>query len=146
MADTKKKLAAGGKLYRFACVAALVGLVGTVICSVMSTQYNLNNFQNVLIAGAAAVLLIVIAQWAPTKLGNYDLLSTICALGAIAASGVVLRQLIMDRATLAAGLFTYDSANNTGWSVFYVTVVGLAGYLLAIFALIIGSFLKGVKE
>ena len=54
--------------------------------------------------------------------------------------------MILERILMIAGLFSYNSQNMTGWSVFYAIVVCAVALVIANVALIIGAFTKSVKE
>ena len=86
------------------------------------------------------------AIWSPTKFGNHDFISTAAVVGAIALFSAVIGAMILERILMIAGLFSYNSQNMTGWSVFYAIVVCAVALVIANVALIIGAFTKSVKE
>jgi hypothetical protein len=47
---------------------------------------------------------------------------------------------------LVAGLFSFNAANEAGWSVFYVSVGAWACLLLGCVLLVASGFMKSVKE
>lgn len=143
MANKKKAL--GFYLNAVACIAAIIGLVAMVISSTMSTANALNGFVSLTAMAVIAVVLTIIAVVSPTKNGNFDYLSTISIVAAIALLTVVIGSMLNERILLMSGLFSYNSANTAGWQVFYAMVVAVAGFLVAIVCMIIGAFNKSVK-
>lgn len=146
MADFMKKQSIGFWFSAIAIVAAIVGLIGMLVSNGVTTAYALANIGTLVLCCILGVALVCASAVAPVKLGNHNFVSAGCILLAIAAFGYVLNGLIMPRILLIAGLFSYDSVNVPGWSVFYAMVVGIVGLVVAILALIIGSFVPSVKK
>ena len=144
--EGKKRKAAGFWFSIIAFVAALVGLAGMYFCSSMYAAYAYKTINMMLIYGGTAAVLILISALLPsTRLGNHNVLTAIFVWAAIGLMMSVVGTMILDRILMIAGLFSYNSQNTIGWQVFYVTVVGVAGYLVSCLALIIASFTKTVK-
>lgn len=138
----------GAALY-FNCIAAIAGIVGIVamlVSSNIDTAYAYHGLVKLVLFGVAGVVLALVAIAAPNKLGNHDILSTASVIGAVIFNASLIGGMINQRTLLVAGLFSYNSQNMVGWSVFRATVVAIAALLVAVIALIIGAFTKSVKE
>ena len=142
----KRKKTAGAYLCGLAAILGIVGIVAMFLSHNIDTAYAYKTVMNMLAMGAGAVVLCLLAMWFPTKLGNHDILSTICVIGAIALFMAVVGTMISDRVLMVAGLFSYNSQNMVGWRVFYATVVGVGAYVLSCLILIISAFANSVKE
>ena len=57
----------------------------------------------------------------------------------------VVGTMVSDRVLMIAGLFSYNSQNMVGWSVFYATVTGAVAFVLGCLLLIVASFMKNAK-
>lgn len=97
-------------------------------------------------AGFAGVVLCALAIFAPSRWGNFDMLGSVSILGAIALYCYTLGAAVAQRVMLIAGLFSFNAANEAGWSVFYVSVAAWVCLLLGCVLLIISGFVKSVKE
>lgn len=142
---TRKK-SAGFFLCCLAALAGLVGVVAMVISSRIDTAYAYRSLNQLMMMGAGGVVLCLLAMWAPTKLGNHDVISTLSVIGAIGLYMTVLGTMISDRVLMVAGLFSYNSQNMVGWRVFYATVVSGAAFVIASVVLIISAFTSSVKD
>ncbi|MBQ9189832.1 MAG: hypothetical protein IJ138_10945, partial [Clostridia bacterium] len=78
--------------------------------------------------------------------GNHDYISTVAVVAAVALFMAIVGTMILDRILMIAGLFSYNSQNMTGWSVFYATVTSAVALVIACLALIIGAFTPSVKK
>lgn len=146
MSDFMKKQSIAFYLNAIALVLGIAGLVLTIVSSTITAAYSYNALGLMIVLGVAGIVLCVGAIYAPNKLGNHNLVSAICTLGAIGAYWAVIGNIILDRVLLVSGLFSYNAHNKIGWTVFYVSVAAIACLLVAILMLIVGSFLKSVKE
>lgn len=129
-----------------AAILGIAGLISTVLCSTKSSAHALPTLTMLVVGSVAAILLIGVALWSPAKNGNHDPICAVAVLGAIAIFSVVIGNIISERVILISGLFSYNSGNMVGWSVFYVSVAAIVCYVAAVLLLIVGSFLKSVKE
>lgn len=141
-----KNFRIGSWLNLFAAVAGIVGLVAVIVSNNISSAYALKNTGLVTVMAVGGILLALVAIWSPTKFGNHDFISTAAVIGAIALFSAVIGSMILERILMIAGLFSYNSQNMTGWSVFYAIVVCAVALVIANVALIIGAFTKSVKE
>lgn len=140
-----KKQGAGFYFNALAVVTGLAALIAMVASSTMSQAYALNSFPLFVVGAAAGILLIAAAVYAANRWGNYDYVSTISIVAAVALFSAVIGGIIMNRILLISGLFSWNSANMVGWDVFYTSVASIVCYVVSILLLIIGSFLKSVK-
>lgn len=141
-----KNFRIGSWLNLFAAVAGIVGLVAVIVSNNISSAYALKNTGLVTVMAVGGILLALVAIWSPTKFGNHDFISTAAVIGAIALFSAVIGSMILERILMIAGLFSYNSQNMTGWSVFYAIVVCAVALVIANVALIIGAFTKSVKQ
>ncbi len=141
-----KNFRIGSWLNLFAAVAGIVGLVALIVSNSISSAYALKSAGLVTVMAIGGILLALVAIWSPTKFGNHDFISTAAVVGAIALFSAVIGAMILERILMIAGLFSYNSQNMTGWSVFYAIVVCAVALVIANVALIIGAFTKSVKE
>ena len=141
-----KKFRIGSWLNLIAAVAGIVGLIALIVSNNISSAYALKNAGAVTAMALGGILLTIVAVWSPTKFGNHDFISTIAVIGAIALFSAVIGYMILDRILMIAGLFSYNSQNMVGWSVFYAVVTGAAALLIANLILVIGAFTPSVKK
>ncbi len=138
-----------GAAFYFNAVAVVLAVAGT-IAMVMSSTYSEANalaaLTRLVVQGILAAVLIVGGIWAANKgkdeNGFIGLVATMAAIALIVAT---IGNVINSRILLISGLFSFNSQNMVGWHVFYVTVACLVCYIVAIVAMIIGSFCKATK-
>ncbi|MGX8698634.1 MAG: hypothetical protein ACSW8F_01720 [bacterium] len=140
-----KKLSTGAWFSLVAAIAGVVGLVGMIASNNIDSAYALKTIGSLITMAICGVVLCLASFWSPSKFGNHDFISTFGTVLAIWLFMSALGTMIGDRVLMIAGLFSYNSQNMVGWSVFYATVVGAVGYVLASVLLIVGSFLKNAK-
>lgn len=145
MADAKKKKGPGFYLDIAAAVLGLIGLAAMAASSAMTVTNRLNGLPALAAMAVTAILLAAVAAVAPTRLGNFDWLSTLSMVVSIILLTVVAGRLLNDRILLISGLFSYNSANTAGWQVLYVTVTAAVCFLLAVAALIVGAFKRSIR-
>ncbi len=146
MANFLKKLSVGSYLNCIAAIAGIVGLIAMIASNGVSTAYALKGATGLILMGICGILLALVAIWSPTKFGNHDFISTIAIVAAIALFMAIIGTMILDRILMIAGLFSYNSQNMTGWSVFNATVTSAVAFVIACVALIIGAFARSVKK
>lgn len=141
-----KKLNIGGYLSALAALLGLAGTILTIVSGMVSADNPLTNTALIAVAGFAGVVLCALAIFAPGRWGNFDMLGSVSILGAIALYCYTLGAAVAQRVMLIAGLFSFNAANEAGWSVFYVSVAAWVCLLLGCVLLIISGFVKSVKE
>lgn len=129
-----------------AVILGIVGVILTVVSSTMTTDNALSNLPVLVIAGIVGIILVCIAIYAPNRWGNHDPVSFVSVVAAIALYSYLFGAAVSQRIMLIAGLFSYNAGNTTGWSIFYVSVAAWVCLIVGILFLIVGSFLKSVKE
>ena len=129
-----------------AVILGIVGVILTVVSSTMTTDNALSNLPVLAIAGIVGIILVCIAIYAPNRWGNHDPVSFVSVVAAIALYSYLFGAAVSQRIMLIAGLFSYNAGNTTGWSIFYVSVAAWVCLIVGILFLIVGSFLKSVKE
>lgn len=137
-----------GKAFYFHVLSAVLGivaLIAMVISSRMTEAYALNSFPMFVFGAVAGIILIGIIIYAANRWGNYDYVGTLSGVAAVVLFSAVIGGIIMNRILLISGLFSWNSGNTPGWSVFYASVAAIVCFVVSILLLIIGSFLKSVK-
>lgn len=129
-----------------AAVLGIAGLILTIYSSSVSTDNALGNLPMLILAGVVGIALVGAAVVLPPRRGNHDPISAAAVLGAIALYSYLFGSCVSQRVMLIAGLFSFNAGNTAGWNVFYICVAAWACLLLGILLLIVGSFLKSVKE
>lgn len=129
-----------------AVILGIVGVILTVVSSTMTTDNALSNLPVLVIAGIVGIILVCIAIYAPNRWGNHDPVSFVSVVAAIALYSYLFGAAVSQRIMLIAGLFSYNAGNTAGWSIFYVSVAAWVCLIVGILFLIVGSFLKSVKE
>ncbi len=146
MTDFMKKQSVGAYFNIVSAILGLVGVIAAIVCSKMTLTYALGNLGTVITFGCAGIVLCLLAVVLPNMFGNHDIAGTVCVLGSIALFTAAFGKILSERILLIAGLFSYDSVNTVGWQVFYATVVAFVGFLVGAIVLIIGAFMRSVKE
>lgn len=146
MANFLKKQSVGAWFLLIAAIAGIVGIIAMLVSNGYSSAYALKSTPIAIVMGICGVLLCLLAIWSPTRFGNHDIISTIAIIGAVALFSAVIGTMILDRILMIAGLFSYNSQNATGWSVFYAMVVSAVAFVVADLTLIFGAFLPSVRK
>lgn len=129
-----------------AVILGIAGVILTVVSSTMSSANALSGLPLLVLAGVAGVVLVGLAVYAPNRWGNHDPISTVSLVAAIALYSYVFGACLSQRVMLIAGLFSYNSGNTQGWSIFYICIAAWVCLLVGVLLLIVGAFLKSVKE
>ena len=125
-------------------ILAVVGLVITVVCSTMSSDYALGSLGLYACEVVAAVALTCVAVWAGSEKGVVSLVSSAVSVFLLVNVAV---SVIGSRVLLASGLFTWNSANQVGWGVFNTTIAATVVLIAAALVLVIAAFLpEGGKK
>ena len=140
-----KKFTVASWLTVLAAIAGVVGVIFMLKSSNIDTAYAYKTVGTLTLMGVCGVVLCLAAVWTPTVFGNHDIISTFGAVGAIALFMAIVSTMISDRVLMIAGLFSYNSQNMVGWSVFYATVTAIAALVIGSLLLIIGSFARNAK-
>ena len=128
---------ASSKINLVAAVLALVGAILAFVGNNISEGDALLNIGTVVAAGVAATVLCVI----PVVLKN-DIVGLIAGWGAIACNMFVVNGIVLDRILMIGGLFSYNSDNQVGWTLFYVIVANAVVCVLSCVATMVGNFMK----
>lgn len=128
-----------------AAVTGAAGVLLTVLSSTATADNALSGLGLTVAAGAAAVALVLLAIWMPTRKGNHDPVSAVSVVAAIALFTYVFGQVVSQRIMLIAGLFSFNAGNAAGWGVFRLVVAASACLLAANLLLVVGSFNRSVK-
>ena len=141
-----KKFTVGSWLTLIAAIAGVIGVIFMLRSSNIDTAYAYKTVGSLTLMGVCGVVLCLLALWSPTRFGNHDVISTFGTVGAIGLFMAVVGTMISDRVLMIAGLFSYNSQNMVGWSVFYATVTGAVAFVVGSVLLIVASFMKNAKE
>lgn len=140
-----KKFTVASWMTVLAAVAGIVGVAFMLKSSNIDTAYAYKTVSKLTLMGVCGVILCLVAVWTPTALGNHDIIGTFGTVGAIALFMAIVGTMISDRVLMIAGLFSYNSQNMVGWSVFYATVTAAVAFVVGCLLLIIASFMKNAK-
>ena len=141
-----KKLSTGGYLTAVAAVLGLAGAILTLVSGMVSADNPLANAAMIVGAAFVGVVLCALALFAPGRFGNFDLLGSAAILGAIALYIYSFGAAVSQRVMLIAGLFSFNAGNTAGWNVFYVSVAAWVCLILGCLLLVVGAFLRTVKQ
>ena len=124
-------------------VGSLLAFVGAILFIVTnaSVGYEVSLGGLGVAFGIIAFLLMAGATYLGTRMGNKHFVVAAMNLIAMVLLTVVIGLLLLSRVDLASGLFTWESSNLVGWSVFTTSVVAIVFLLLAVIVLIVGAFL-----
>ena len=128
---------ATSKINLVAAVLALVGAILVIVGNGVAPGNELLNVGTVAAAGFAAAALCIV----PVVLKN-DLVGFVAGLGAIALNMFVINGIVLDRILMIAGLFSYDSMNEAGWTLFYVIIATAVVNILSCLCTMVSSFMK----
>lgn len=122
-------------------VLGIAGLVTMVISSTMSSANALYTLPMLAALALVGIVLVALSMFA----AKHEILSTAAVLASIALFTAVIGNVMNSRVLMIAGLFSYNSGNTIGWSIFYITVASIICFLVAILLLIAGSFFQTKK-
>ena len=125
------------KINLVAAVLALAALILAVISSNVVEAEALINLPTVIAAGVAAVVLFAV-----TVVLKNEVVGLVATLGAIACNMTVLNFCVSERILTIAGIFSYNSGNVDGWTVFYFVVASAVCTVLSCVAAMVASFQK----
>ena len=129
-----------------AIVLAIAGIVTMVMSSTYSEANALAALTRLVVQSVLAIVLVAGGIWAAnTGKDDTGILGMFASMAAIALIVATVGNIINSRILLISGLFSFNSQNMVGWHVFYITVACLVCYVVAIAAMIIGSFCKATK-
>lgn len=142
MSDTikNKKFAAR---YIPALLLGIAGLITMILSHTISSANALDAFGKMVAFVVLGIVLNAAAAAAPQAVNG--LVGLVGSIGAIACYTLALGNALSSRILLISALFTWDSNNKVGWSVFYMTVACVVCFFLAVVILIIASFMRDVK-
>lgn len=146
MAELQKKRGAAVYFNVIAAVLGIAGMIAMIVSSSIASAYALSGIPILVIAVILGVYLIVLSLYAFFRWGNHNCVSAVSIIAAIALFICVFGNTVSQRVMMVAGLLTYNSMNTNGWSVFYASVVSWGCFLVVALCLIIGAFLKSVRE
>ena len=128
-----------------AIVLAIAGIVTMVMSSTYSEANALAALTRLIVQSVLAIVLVIGGIWADNNGKGDGIISLAATMAAIALIVATIGNIINSRILLISGLFSFNSQNMVGWHVFYITVACLVCYVVAIVAMIIGSFCKATK-
>lgn len=145
MSTNTKKLSPAFFLTAVVIVLGIVGLITMIISSTMSTANTLYRLPLLVVLAVVGVALDILLLVGPPSWRENSYLSLVSIAASIALFTAVIGNVINSRILLISGLFSFNSGDTIGWSVFYITVASLACFLVAILLLIISAFFKPSK-
>lgn len=126
-------------------VIALVGLI-TLIVTNSTAGFGVTNGGLAILLAVVGVAAIACATYTSMSFGSQNIITGVVKVVALGALMAAFGILLADRAELASGLFTWDSHNDLGWSVFTVSVVSGACFLVSSLILIVNAFIDNKKN
>ena len=136
-----------GLAFWFGSAAALLALIGACIfISTNSTAgYSIIGGNGAIAAAFIAAVLFAAGAYLTVKFGSQHYFTAAAKLAALVLICVALGVMLNDRVGLIADLFTWDSHNALGWSVFDTSVAAMVFMLLSAVAVIISAFFGDKK-
>lgn len=128
---------ASSKINLVAAVLALAAVILAYVTHAYSEANALLTIGQVVAAGVGAVVLCIL----PVVLKN-DIVNLVAALGAIACNMFVVNGIVLDRILMIAGIFSYNSQDQVGWTVFYIIIAASVCAVLSCVATMVSSFMK----
>lgn len=128
-----------------AAVAGVAGLVTLVIGNNISAANRMNEFAVMAGLLMAAVIAVAAAAIVPNVMEKNDLVRSILSYAAIALYTVVIAKHISARILMISGLFSWNSMNTEGWTVFYLMIASCVCLLVGIILMIVGAFANTVR-
>ncbi len=142
--DFIKKIAPGGYLYFASAITGIIGLVIMIISGTMSSANKINSMGLMTVFAIIAIVLPIASIYLNTA--KMDFIGTVTSMISAALYTIVVGNLISSRILLISGLFSWNSMDNVGWSVFYVSIASIIFFILSILLLTVGNFAKTVKD
>lgn len=143
MSETKK-LSASVIVSAVAAVLAVVAAIAMVMANnasatdATSTLYIVGAVAAAVLAAADAVLVYVT--------GQKNVLNVILEVAATMLLTIVGIYTITDRILTISGLFSWNTMNTAGWSMFYIAIVACACSVVAAIAVVVSAFLPAGKK
>lgn len=141
----KKRLGAGAYITVLSALLGVAGLILTVMSNSVSRDNVLLGQNIIMAAGVCGIVCTVAAVAFGYRFGNHHIVSALLILVSIAVYCYVFGQCILQRVTLIAGLYSFNSGNKVGWKIFYMTIALFICYFISILAMIVGSFMNTVS-
>lgn len=146
MTNENKRNGVGFFVGAIGLALAVAGAVAVVVCSLVSADYVLSNLPLYLLGIACAICLEVAPRFVKLA-GKAKTLVPFIARGvSVFLLARVSLDVIAARILLISGLFTWNSGNAVGWTVFSATVVATALLLASAVLLVIGAFMPEKKR
>lgn len=125
-------------------ILSLIGLIFMLVAN-GHQGYGLDNVL-VIVAQIATLVIIAALTVLSLKFGAQNPFTVALKLFAILFISYSFSVIISSRVLLISALFSWDSHNELGWSVFYDSIVSVVCYLFAVISIIVGGFLGGKKR
>ncbi|MCD8341080.1 MAG: hypothetical protein LUC87_02870 [Clostridiales bacterium] len=130
-----------------AAILGIAGLVTLIISNNISTSYSLSSFGLLATGAVVGIVLSLVAVVTPTtKLGDLDVVSTLSIMVTVGLYALIIGQMANERILMISGLFSWNTQNTTGWSVFYMMIASIVCFAVAAVLLIVTAFMKTVKK
>ncbi len=146
MAEKTAKKGAGLVIEAVGIVLAVVATVVMAYSNSISSDYALASFGTYIAFAVVGIALACVAIWADLADVARGLVTMLCLGVAVFLLTYAGIQVVGERIIAISSLFSWNSANATGWTVFYSTVATLVLYLVSSVVLVIGSFLPIAKK
>ena len=147
MASSSKKMGVSAILKIVAAVVGLVGLVIMLYVNSLGSDYEFSS-SGLLITGSVCGIVLAVLS-AVTPLMSFDKhgwIGEICAAGSAFLLCYTAVQAVSGRIILISGLYSWNSSNEIGWTVFYYTIAVVACLAVAALIEVVATFLAPTKE
>ncbi|WP_321971263.1 hypothetical protein [Paratractidigestivibacter sp.] len=148
MSSTNAKKGIGLYLDVVAMVLAVAGIIAMVVSTTMGEGYEFAGLGMCIALAVVAIALVVVAIYTDMQgVEKGPGLVALFALGvAIFLMVYVGVQVVSSRALSISGLFSWNSMDTTGWSMFYAAVASAGCFLVGAILLVVGCFLPIAKK
>ena len=127
-------------------VSAVLTLIGAICFIVTGAgSYKIEMGGMGIAFAIIAVLALLGAVYLTISNGN-SLIIAVLTLVALALSMVCVGLLILNRADLAAALFTWDPNNGPGWMSFIQSAISMGAFIISSIVLIVNAFIGKSEE
>ncbi|MGN0071754.1 MAG: hypothetical protein ACI361_07955 [Atopobiaceae bacterium] len=123
---------------------ALAGMIASIVCSSISSDYALADLGMYIFGIIAALALVCLSVFMEKKTAPIaSMLATGAGVFLLARVGLAV---ISSRIILISGLLTWNSANMVGWSVLYATIAATALLVASAVLLVVSAFFSVEKK
>lgn len=148
MSTTTAKKGIGFFIEAVALVLAVIGIVAMVVSGSMGVGYEFPNMPVYLVLSVVAIALVVVSMALDAKSadkgpGIVSLLALGVAVFILAYAGI---QVVASRALNISAIFSWNSGDTTGWSMFYAAAASAGCMVVSAVLLTVAGFMPTFKR